>query len=208
MGFYRKTYFCVCAGQQEELYLKRVAFLLKKLPERVVTFNTVMGQPSRLKKTYTEYDCAALFDYDFNDVYFKNNIQICDKLNNENKQKKRKSGKNVYHAYSNVNFDLWLILHKEDYNRTVFKNDAYIPEVRRVYGLGNNDDIKNRNIICKILEKIELDDIKKAIERATKIREGKISDDKVVLGSTIYYANPDFSIHEFLKKVLIDCGEF
>ena len=35
---YRKTYFCVCDGQQEEMYLKHVAFLLKKIPERVVTF--------------------------------------------------------------------------------------------------------------------------------------------------------------------------
>ena len=41
---YRKTYFCVCEGQQEEMYLKHIAFLLKKFPERVVTFNTHMQQ--------------------------------------------------------------------------------------------------------------------------------------------------------------------
>lgn len=32
MGLYRKTYLCVCAGQQEEMYLKHIAFLLKKIP--------------------------------------------------------------------------------------------------------------------------------------------------------------------------------
>lgn len=58
---YRKTYFCVCDGQQEEMYLKHVAFLLKKFPERVVTFNTTCALPERLEKTYTEYDNAALF---------------------------------------------------------------------------------------------------------------------------------------------------
>lgn len=40
---YRKTYFCVCDGQQEEMYLKHVALLLKKFLERVVTFNTTVG---------------------------------------------------------------------------------------------------------------------------------------------------------------------
>lgn len=52
---YRKTYFCVCDGQQEEMYLKHVALLLKKFLERVVTFNTTVGSPEKLKKNYTEY---------------------------------------------------------------------------------------------------------------------------------------------------------
>lgn len=47
---YRKTYFCVCEGQQEGMYLKHVAFLLKKFPERVVTFNTTQGSSERLRK--------------------------------------------------------------------------------------------------------------------------------------------------------------
>ena len=140
-----------------------------------MTFHTVIDQPYRLTKTYTEYDCAALFDYDFNDVNFKDNILIYEKLNSINKSTKRKNGKNIYHAYSNVNFDLWLILHKEDYRKVVCNNDAYIPDVRRVYGLSNNEDIKKQNTIEKILRQIKLDDVKKAIERATKIREEKIS---------------------------------
>lgn len=59
MGLYRKTYLCICEGQQEELYLKHVASLLKRLPERMVTFNTMVGDPCRLNKTYTEYDNVA-----------------------------------------------------------------------------------------------------------------------------------------------------
>ena len=59
-----------------------------------------------LKKTYEEYDNAALFDYDLNDVEFKRNIEFCDQLNNANKPSKRKNGKYTYHSFSNVNFDL------------------------------------------------------------------------------------------------------
>ena len=93
---YRKTYFCVCDGQQEEMYLKHVAFLLKIFPERVVTFNTTRGSAERLKKNYTDYDNAALFDYDFKDTEFRQNIIICEQLR---RKSRREKGKNVYHAY-------------------------------------------------------------------------------------------------------------
>ncbi|WP_461205020.1 RloB domain-containing protein [Clostridium sp. DL1XJH146] len=207
MGLYRKTYLCVCEGQQEELYLKHVASLLKQYPQRVVTINTMIGGAYKLKKTYTEYDNAALFDYDFNNVEFEKNIGICDQLKNSNKSTKRKNGKKVFHAYSNVNFDLWLILHKEDYNRIVSQNHAYISDVRRIYKLSAIEDIKKKNVIDKILAQITLDDVKKAIIRADKIRERKLETDKMIVASSTCYSNPDFSIHQFLKFVLKDCKE-
>lgn len=207
MGWYRKSYLCVCEGQQEELYLKHIAFLLKNFPERVVTFNPIVGNSDKLNKVYTEYDSAVLFDYDFNETKFRNNILICDKLRNANRPTKRKKGKKVFHAYSNVNFDLWLILHKEDYNKPVYKNNAYINDVRRIYGLNSDDDIKNKNVIEKILSQITKDDVKKAIKRAKNIRDKKIDEDKIVIGSTVCYSNPDFSIDKFLEFVFIDCNE-
>jgi len=106
-----------------------------------------------------------------------------------------------------VNFDLWLILHKEDYNRSVSKNDAYVVDVRRIYGLGSSEDIKSESAINKILEQINLDDVKSAIKRADDIREYKIDDDKMFIGSSVYFPNPDFSIHKFIEVVLVDCGE-
>lgn len=207
MAYYRKTYLCICEGQQEEMYLDHVASLIKNFPKRVVKFNTMIGKPYRLKKTYEEYDNAALFDYDLNDVEFKQNIECCDKLNNANKPTKRKKGKYTYHAFSNVNFDLWIILHKEEFNRSVSRNDAYLPDVRRIYGLGSREKIKSESTIEKILEQITLEDVKSAIRRADKIRSEKIDADKMIIGSTVCYPDPDFSIHDFLKVVLNDCGE-
>lgn len=201
---YRKTYFCVCDGQQEEMYLKHVVFLLKKFPERVVTFNTTQDSPERLKKNYTEYDNAALFDYDFKDTEFRQNINICEQLRRESRKSK---GKYVYHAYSNVNFDLWFILHKEDFNKPVTSNDAYVADVRRIYGLSSEADIKEKANLERILKQITLDDVKHAIRRAEQIRARKLESDHFIVGSAICYGNPDFSLHEFLKIVLQDCGE-
>lgn len=201
---YRKTYFCVCEGQQEEMYLKHVAFLLKKFPERVVTFNTTQGSSERLKKNYTEYDNASLFDYDFKDIEFRQNISICEQLQ---RKSRREKGKNVYHAYCNVNIDLWFILHKEDFNRPVASNDAYISDVRRIYGLHREADIKEKATLDKILKQITLDDVKHAIRRAEQIREGKLESDCFMVESAACYSNPDFSLHRFLKILLQDCGE-
>lgn len=201
---YRQSYFCICDGQQEEMYLKHIALLIKKHQERVVTFNTTQGSAEGLKKNYTEYDNAALFDYDFKDMEFQRKINICAQLQRKNRKSK---GKNVYHAYSNVNFDLWLILHKEDFYRPVTSNDAYAADVRRIYKLGSEADIKEKAVIERILGKISLDDVKDAIRRAEQIRARKLESDCFMVGSVACYGNPDFSLHEFLKIVLKDCGE-
>lgn len=201
---YRRSYYCVCEGQQEEMYLKHIERLLKKPQERVVTFNTTQGSAERLKKTYTEYDNAALFDYDFKDTEFRQNINICEQLQRKSKKSKEK---NVYHAYSNVNFDLWLILHKEDFYKPVTSNDAYVNDVRRIYKLGSEADIKKEAVIKRILEDISLEDVKDAIRRAEQIRARKLEFDCFMVGSVACYDNPDFSLHEFLKIVLRDCGE-
>ena len=85
MTLYRRKYLCICAGLQEELYLSHLAYLMKDYPRRVVTFNTVIDNPWKLKKFYQDYDKAALFDFDFNDAEFRNNIELCDQINKENK---------------------------------------------------------------------------------------------------------------------------
>lgn len=106
-----------------------------------------------------------------------------------------------------MNFDLWLILHKEDYNKSVSRNDAYISDVRRVFGLKPTDDIKNEDVIKRILHQITLDDVKSAIRRAELIRKNKVKADSTKIGNTTIYSNPDFSIHEFLRAVLEDSGD-
>lgn len=189
------------------MYFDHLAKLIKDFPKKVVKFNTFIDSPHRLEKRYEEYDSAAIFDYDFNETEFYRNIEICNQLNKKLKPTKRNSGRHIYHAYSNVNFDLWLILHKQDYNKRVSKNDAYINDVRRVYGLKRADDIKSEDVINKILGQITLKDVKEAIKRAENIRIIKEESDSKNIFNTLIYENPDFSIHEFLRFVLKDSGD-
>ncbi|MCW3488815.1 RloB family protein [Dethiobacter alkaliphilus] len=207
MAHYRKNYLCICEGQQEKMYLEHVAGLLKEFPRKVIKFNTYIDNPHRLTKTYEEYDSAALFDFDFNKVEFERNIEICDRLKREHQPTSRKKGRSICHAYSSANFDLWLILHKEDFNREVSRNDAYISDIRRIYELSSSCDIKSESVIKSILTKITLLDVKAAIQRAEKIRNDKLRTDANIVGTSEIYSNPDFSIHEFLKTVLEDSGD-
>lgn len=207
MRKYRKTYLCICDGLQEKLYLEHVALLIKNFPLKVVKFNTFIDIPHRLEKRYEAYESAAVFDFDHNGVEFKRNIEICDALNKKLKPSKQKEGRYIYHAYSNVNFDLWLILHKEDYNKSVTRNDTYVSDVRRTFGLKPMENIKNEDVIKKILNQITLEDIKMAIKRAETIRKNKAKIDCIRIGNTSVYSNPDFSIHVFLKAVLEDSGD-
>lgn len=201
---YRKTYRCVVEGQQEKMYLDHIAGLVKDFPKTVVTFNTSEGNAYELTKSYIEYDSACLFDYDFNKNEFEQNLAICEKLNNKNKPGKRKNGRYVYHAYSNVCFDLWLLLHKKGFTRPVFKNDGYVDEIIAAYHLPKGSDIKNAKVISTILSQISLEDVKAAIKRADKIKQSKDCGDKRHVNSIVYYSNPDLSIHEFISKVIND----
>lgn len=192
------NYFCVVEGQQEALYIRHLSGLLNKSSKRRINFNIKTGKFKDLEKNNVDYDSVLIFDYDFKDVEFERNLSGCISLNKKNKR----AGRNIYHAYSSASFDLWLILHKEHFDRPVSKAQGYIDEVRRIFGLDSEADIKSEKIIKDILEQITLDDVKKAVERAEKICQKKLPEDAVNINGEVYYPNPDFSIHKFIKILL------
>ena len=77
----------------------------------------------------------------------------------------------------------------------------------RIYRLGREADIKEINVIDRILHQITLDDVRSAIHRADAIRSAKPSSDAKTIHGAICYGNPDFSLHTFLRTVLMEVGE-
>lgn len=205
--YYRKQYLCICEGKQEQMYLNHLRSLINQKPQKQVTFNTIIDRSGSLEKRYEDYDAVALFDHDSQEEQFIKYVECCEKFNATLKKRSKRASKSIHHAYSNLNFDLWLILHKKDFNRSVCHNHAYQDEVRKVYGLSNKEDIKQTDNVKKILNQISLDDVKKAIERAATVRQNK-SDHGRRIGQYQVYSNPDFSIHEFVKIVLIGTGDW
>lgn len=195
------NYLCIVEGQQEELYINHLAKLLSNASEKSFKLNPKVGKLRNLEASiYTDYDSVFIFDHDFNTIEFERNLNGCILLNNNKQNKITK--KKVYHAYSCACFDLWLILHKKDYNAPVTDAKGYVSEVRKVFNLDTNADIKNKKIINTILSQITIDDVKNAVERASKIHSNKLPSDAININGESYYPNPDFSIHKFINILL------
>ena len=188
----KREYRCFYEGQQEEMYFDHIA---KKVKEAMTNISLKFKKLAKLKtleKSSTGVTKIAVFDYDLNKVDFESKVKLC----NETRI-----------LYSNLNFDLWLVLHKKQYRRTVQNNNAYIDEIRNSYNLPNNTNIKAKGNIQKILDKIELIDVKRAIENAEEIMKEKMEEDKIYVKRNFsYYPNPSMSINEFFKELFEDIG--
>ena len=107
--------------------------------------------------------------------------------------------KKIFPAYSNVSFNLFLILHKQDYNKQTTPNDNYLKDLRNAYKLDSKIDIKNETECLKIIEQINLEMVKTAIKRAKIITLESKKYNKEITKDV--YEQPFLNINEFLEQV-------
>ncbi|MCL2573557.1 MAG: RloB family protein [Defluviitaleaceae bacterium] len=187
-------YLCIHDGQQERMYFEHLAKLLRN-NGHAITFTYKLNKGNIPRKiSAIKYEKVFVFDHDGEMGKFKKTLEICIEFGYTN-------------AYSNRNFDLWLLLHKKHFANAVSSNDDYMPHVRKAFDLSKTDDIKKGEIVTRILEKISLDDIKTALHNANRIRDGKLKSDTNKVGAICFYSNPDLSIHSFIKNIFKECGE-
>ena len=188
----KREYRCFYEGQQEEMYFDHIAKKVKEANPNISLKFKKLSKLKTLEKSSTDVPKIAVFDYDLNIAEFESKVKLC----NETRI-----------LYSNLNFDLWLLLHKKQYRRTVQNNSAYVDEIRNAYNLTNNANIKAKTNMQRILDQIELEDVKRAIENAGEIMKGKIEEDKIYVKRNFsYYPNPSMSINEFFKDLFEDIG--
>ena len=186
----KREFRCYFEGQQEKMYFDYVAKKIKEFDQNISEKFKEVGKLKILEKSSTDVPKIAVFDYDLNRIEFENRVRLC---------KKTKI------LYSNLNFDLWIVLHKEKFTRKVQDNHAYVNKIREIYKLPENANIKSKDNIKRILEQIELDDIKKAIRYANEIMSGKLESDRIyVRRGFSYFPNPSMSINEFFYDLFKD----
>jgi len=151
-----------------------------------------------------------IFDYEGNG---KDRVAAFEKILKRIKDAKKLKSKIKYEiGYSNQSFDLWIIMHKEKLTRSITKSSDYLKYINKVYGTDfeSFDKYKQEcNFKKKILSKVSLKDVFKAIEFAKEIRENneKNSKDTKEFDSFKYYPdNPDLTVHECVEKMLPECG--
>lgn len=186
----KREYRCYYEGQQEEMYFEYVGKKVKEANPNISLKFKKVAKLKTLEKSSTSVPKLAVFDYDLNKVEFEKNVKIC---------------KETRILYSNLNFDLWLLLHKRQFRKNVQSNNAYVSLIREEYGLSSDTNIKTKNNIQKILNQINLEDVKNAIKNADEIMNEKLKKDEIYVNNSFsYYANPSMSIHNFFKDLLKD----
>lgn len=193
------TYQGSVEGLQEELYFKHIQDLINnsdEFNERVsFKFKNVNGgfasNVVHKAKIYSSADNlkVAVFDHDFNDDDFIKAINDCKKYH-------------IFPAYSNISFNLFLILHKKDYNKKTTPNDNYLKDLRKVYKIDSKTHTKSEEGCLKIIKQITLEDVKKAIQRAKKVNAESKQYNKEIIEDV--YEQPFLNIDSFLEQVFLD----
>ena len=183
----KREFRCYYEGTQEKKYFEHIAKIIRETNPSIGIKFKPLSKLNVLDGSSTDVPKIAVFDYDSNKQEFEKKVKMC---------------KRTKILYSNLNFDLWLLLHKKQFRKTVTENDDYINEIRREYKLGTTANIKTEDNINRILSQIKIEDVKTAILNAQEIMNNKLESDKIYVKRNFsYYDNPSMSIHEFLAEL-------
>ena len=199
-----------CEGLQEQAFLNHVSKLINNDPrcKNKVYFDLINvggGDSLEVVKKAVNYNfigkkefiknkrVIALFDYDFKDSKFLAAL----KLASDNK---------IISFYTIANFDLLLINLKEKYTKQVSKSEEYIKEVRKVYHLDSEANIKNQTVIDKILKQITLDDIIFLIKNAKIIEKDNLNSKNYYSAKENILNQPNLLPYRILEEVLSKAG--
>lgn len=126
------------------------------------------------------------------------------------KSVKQQKGLKYELGYSNFTFELWMVLHKIDCYGCLTHKGQYLSFINKAYGQDFNalKTFKKEDNFKKCLAKVELSDIKVAIERSKNIMEKRKAnrDIEVSYCTYKYYEeNPALSIWESIEAILKKC---
>lgn len=128
-------------------------------------------------------------------------------------KKAERLGKSVKYilGYSNLSFELWIILHKVDFYIQQSNCSGYLPYINKYYGesFESLNEYKEEKNFKRLLDKITIEDVKSAVSRAKKINENNVNKGY----KEIHYANyryfrenPSLSLGDIILKLLDVAG--
>lgn len=196
------TYRGCVKGLQEVLYFNHLQNLINNCDKfnKRVNFNFKNangGSASKIvhkAKLYSSTDNMkiAVFDHDFKEEDFIKAISDCEKYK-------------IFPAYSNISFNLFLILHIKEYNKKTTPHDNYLKDLKNTYKIGSNVDIKSEAGCLKIINQITLENVETAIINAKKINSDSKQYNKKIINNV--YEQPYLNINKFLELVFKELNE-
>jgi hypothetical protein len=124
-----------------------------------------------------------------------------------------KLGKDVKYllGYSNFSFELWIVLHKLDLKTSLLDRTKYLAPINRAFDekFLELSGYKREKNFKRVLSKLDLGDVKRAIARAKAIMQdnresGHVSE--YYKGYEFCRNNPALSVWESVEQIMTDCG--
>lgn len=205
-------YFFSVEGETESLYLEHLKQLILVQDLRIANPVIRVEKHSPLKvvkKLSLLQSCIITSVFDVEDD--TNHKQHFENILKEMKQAE-KLGKSIKYelAYSNIDFELWIILHKKDLFGSIYSKNQYLPHINSIFGtkFESLKEYKEEKNFSQILSKITLDDVKEAIIRAEKIMNQRKLEASLLKSYGYEWCdkNPSLSIHNVISKILKECG--
>lgn len=206
----KKEYHFSVEGETETWYLERVQVLVNaQSKKQLVISSDHRKNPVQFVKTFPVPQSPIK-------IY-----HVCDMENQQEHSEKKfqgvlrslkdasalKPSASFELAYSNIAFELWLILHKKDCNGSFSQCKSYLQHINDIFGahFESLHEFKKEENFKNCLAQLTLEDVQSAIKRATKIQNSHEADghkEREHCGYTYYVENPSLSIHIILEKIL------
>ena len=209
----RKYYFSV-EGETEQWYLKWLEDTINQTDEAEckVSFDCpVEKNPLKRVKKLTITSKVVIYhitDYESNEpIHTKEFRETIDSMSNA-----EKLGKDVTYklGYTNLTFELWILLHKTNCNTCLAHRKNYLKLINSAYGerFANMDEYKHESNFKRCLSTLTISDVNQAIDRAKDIMK-KNKENGLVLHQyrkcKYYEENPSLMIWEPIEQILLDC---
>ena len=211
-------YYFSVEGENEKWYFEHLQKLINTSEESMYNVDFVIkvekSPVSRIKSikipTFGK-DKITVFhivDYESNDEVHR--VQFLGILDELKEIRINHRNYNYSLGYTNFAFELWLLLHKQ-YNFTSLAHRShYIQPLNEVYGTNFTrlKDNKHKEPFEKLLDKIDLSDVKRAVKTAEGIRTTQMTNGYSMVeykGFSYFRENPDITVNECVKRIFEDC---
>ena len=211
-----QQFYLTVEGETEISYFEHLKNLVNACDNAEYKLKLVIRKqnPISFIKSVTPIEMRAfhIFDYEGNSPEHNKNFEKNLKDVQAAVELKKTGIEHYKIGYSNLCFELWILLHKIKYSALVSGAANYLQQINKSYqtDFKRLEDYKQkRHFERQVLPKIKLEDVLQAIKYAKEIRNNNAQTSKQnrqIGGVTYYYDNPDLTIHECVEEMLKECG--
>lgn len=210
----QNTYFIFLEGETEKWYFEHLKFLINTCEERSNDVEFIYSpeiEPIKAIRSISSpyrMGCFEIFDFEGTTDNDKSHFESIIK---QYKTVKREY-KDFHLGYSNLTFELWMILHRKCIFSYMAGKKLYLKEINKAFtkNFQSLAEYKRERNFKKILnDYIHLEEIQVAIENAERIRARKKESGATLVNVAkfqYYFDNPDCTIQECVKQILKECG--